>query len=317
MKKALLLLLFAFVSLYSYGQSIRGRVLDLETKEAIDFASVFFNGTFHGTTSGENGEFELDVTPYLGRTLQISAMGYKSYSLNSMDTASYHEVLLERAVYKISEVSVESKSLTRKRKAYMRIFRDEFIGLTKNAGDCYIMNEGDITFNYHSCKDTLRARARKPLLIVNKALGYQITYYLEKFEYDKTHNTTFFKGNIIFNMDLAARSGQREEYEKRREKAYAGSCKHFFTALWINRTEAEGFFVQEQQSMQPLTYLDIVIDVQGKKYFSYHENLEINFNNFLSTVTFREPGVYFARDGFFEPEGVLWYGSMSMDRIAE
>lgn len=199
----------------------------------------------------------------------------------------------------------------------MRVFRDEFIGLTKNAGDCYIMNEGDITFNYQSCKDTLRATARKPLIIVNKSLAYQITYYLENFEYDKIHNTTFFKGNIIFDLDLAATSGQREEYEKRREKAYRGSCQHFFSALWMNRTQVEGFSVQEAQSMQPVSYQDIVIDVQGKKYFSYHENLEIYFNNFLSTATFRGPGVYFAKDGFFEPEGVLWYGTMSMDRIAE
>lgn len=317
MKISFLLLLSSLASLSTFGQVIHGRVLDKETREPIDFASVFFNGTFHGTSTGENGEFELDVAPYTGRTLQVSAMGYSSSSLNSSDTLMHHEVLLERVLYEISEVSVESKSLARKKKAYMRIFRDEFIGLTRNAGACYIMNEDDITFNYHSCKDTLRATARKPLLILNEALGYQITYFLDKFEYDKRNNTTTFKGNIAFNMDLSTNPGLREKYESRREKTYRGSCKHFFSALWENRMVEEGFSVQEQQSLQPVTYQDMVVELKGKKYFSYRETLEIYYNLSPSTATFRGQGVYFAADGYFEPEGILWYGDMSMDRIAE
>ena len=317
MKKPFLFLLLSLFAISASGQVIRGRVLDQETGEPLDFASVFFNGTFLGTTTSVNGEFELDVTPYAGRTLQISAMGYKTASLHSLAAGIYYEVPMERVLFEISEVSVETKSLIKKRKACMRIFKDEFLGLTKNAGACLILNEEDITFNYQSMRDTLRATARKPLVILNKALGYQITYYLDKFEYDRLKNTTIFRGNIIFNMDLATNSGRSTEYEKRREKAYTGSCKHFFSALWMNRIEAEGFSVQEERSMQPVTYQEMVFEVQGKKYFSYPENLEISYNHFISTVSFRGPGIYFARDGFFEPEGILWYGTMSMDRIAD
>ena len=222
----------------SFSQVVHGRVLDYNTKEPIDFASVFFNGTFLGTSTSGNGEFELDVTPYAGRTLQISAMGYLTSSLNSLKAGEYYEVLMERALYEISEVSVSSKSLTKKRKICMRIFKDEFLGLTKNAGDCFILNEEDITFNYRSMLDTLRAIARKPLVILNNSLGYQITYYLDKFEYDKLHKTTYFSGNIIFNMDLAKRQGSKEIFEERRVKAYTGSCKHFFTSLWLNKLSA-------------------------------------------------------------------------------
>ncbi len=317
MKKAYLLLFFSCLAYLSLGQVIHGRVLDHKTKEPVDFASVFFNGTFLGTTTDENGEFELDVTPYAGRTLQISAMAYNTASLNALKHGQDYEVLLERALYEILEVSVESKSLTKKRRACMRIFKDEFLGLSKNAGDCYILNEEDITFNYHTSRDTLRAIARKPLIILNRSLGYQITYYLDKFEYDKLNHTTSFSGNIIFNMDLATSQGNRALIEKRRIKTYTGSCKHFFTALWLNKLAAEGFTVQEEQSMQPVRYQDMVIEVQGKKYFSYFRDLEICYNHFLSTASFRGPRVYFAMDGFFEPEGILWYGTMSTDRIAD
>ncbi len=317
MKKAFLFPLFFLFAFPANSQVIRGRVLDQKTREPIDFASVFFNGTFHGTSTAEDGSFVLDVTPYAGRTLQISAMGYNSSSLNSLIEGEFYEVFLERVLYEISEVSVESKSLAKKRKAYMRIFKNEFLGLTRNAGDCYIMNEKDITFNYHSSRDTLRALSRKPLIILNKSLGYQITYHLDIFEYDRTNKVTFFAGNIIFNMDLASGSDNKAKIEKRRMKTYTGSCKQFFTALWKNELSSEGFQVYEKESLQPVEYEEMVVSISAKKYFSYHRDLEISYNHFLSTVSFMGPGSYFAKDGFFEPGGILWYGTMSFDRIAD
>jgi hypothetical protein len=199
----------------------------------------------------------------------------------------------------------------------MRIFKNEFLGLTKNAADCHILNEGEITFNYHTNRDTLRAIARKPLVILNNSLGYQITYHLDKFEYDRVHKTTSFSGNIIFNLDMATTRTARETFEQRRLRVYAGSCKHFFSALWDNRLSAEGFTVEEERSMRPVGYGEMVIEVNGKKYFSYHQDLEIEYNHFRSTVSFRGPMVGFARDGFFEPEAIVWYGTMSTDRIAD
>ncbi|MFO7669079.1 MAG: carboxypeptidase-like regulatory domain-containing protein [Bacteroidales bacterium] len=317
MRIVFLLLLIHLNTITTFGQVIRGRVLDQKTREPVDFASVFFNGTFLGTTTDVDGAFELDVTPYANRTLQISAMGYHTSSLYSLEAGEHYEVILKRALYEISEVSIESKSLTKKRKSCMRIFKDEFLGLTKNAGDCHILNEEDITFNYHSDRDTLRAIARKPLVILNNSLGYQITYYLDKFEFDRIHKTTAFSGNIIFNMDMATNKAAREKFEERRIRAYTGSCKHFFSALWENNLSEEGFKVQEERSMQPVGYHEIVIELNGKKYFSYHKELELIYNHFRSTVAFRGPMAHFASDGFFEPEAIQWYGTMSMDRIAD
>ncbi len=78
--------------------------------------------------------------------------------------------------------------------------------------------------------DTLKAFALKPILIINKALGYNITYYLDKFEYYKPGNSFFFMGNIIFNED----STKKMLYERRRKNAFLGSRMHFFRALWTD-----------------------------------------------------------------------------------
>ena len=56
MKKLFLLLLFTLSALLSYGQLIHGQVPDQETKNPVDYASVFFNGPFVGTTTNENSE---------------------------------------------------------------------------------------------------------------------------------------------------------------------------------------------------------------------------------------------------------------------
>jgi len=43
-----------------------------------------------------------------------------------------------------------------------------FLGGSRNTRDCIIMNEESITFNYHSNKNTLKAIARRPLIILTK-----------------------------------------------------------------------------------------------------------------------------------------------------
>jgi hypothetical protein len=258
------------------------------------------------------------VTSYANRALHISAVAYKTTFLKSLKAGEHYEVLLEKTFYEILEVSVESESLAKERARCLKTFKNEFLGRSTNAQDCIILNEASITFNYHSNRDTLRAMAREPLVILNNSLGYRITYYLDKFEYDKVHKTTAFAGNIVFNLDMASSTQNRKAFEKQRRKTYQGSCKHFFSALWLNKLSREGFRIQEVDAYYPLEYKAFVMeDRQGKKYFTYHQNLEISYDYYLSTVSFLEAKVYFGKDGFFEPEAIKWYGYMSMARIAD
>src|SRR5664280_2404130 len=112
----------------------------------------------------------------------------------------------------MKEVVIASKSLARRRKANMNLIKNIFLGTTENARKCKISNENDITFNYNSCRDTLKAFASKPILINNKALGYKISYYLDKFEYYKELNSFSLIGNIVFNEDLTNRNPDKQLY---------------------------------------------------------------------------------------------------------
>jgi hypothetical protein len=318
MNRAFLVILFLHFGMLIYAQKITGLVLNQDTREAVDFASVFFNGTFVGTSTNDSGYFELDVSKYRTRPLTISAVGYHSDIITDLIPGNTYEVSLKARVFEIEEVSVTSRSLVRKRKACMRIFKKEFIGLTSNARRCYILNEEDISFNYGSDKDTLRAFASKPILIQNLSLGYDISYHLDRFEYDRITKTVLYTGNIIFNRDLIEDEESMKKYERRRAYAYTGSSKHFFRALWANSLKASGFSVSSYRTGEALNYELIVFqDFTGSKSLQYNEDLQIRYYDHLSYISFREYKVIFEQDGFFDPTPIIWTGIMSEQRIAD
>ena len=323
MKKFISLFLFVNFYIVAYNQVIKGTIFDMETKSSIPFATVYFNGTFVGTTSDQDGNFELDITKYASRPITISAVGYYSYTLSDYSDSEPQIIYLTPKVYEIKEVSVSVKSLARERKANLKLFKNEFLGTTSNAWKCEIVNEEDITFNYGSDDDTLKTFASKPILINNNALGYNITYHLDKFEYYKKSNIIFFTGNIIFNKDLTTEETDKQFYESRRKNAFLGSRMHFFRALWQDDLKSTGFTIKDSADKK-LNSKDIVIQEDScKKFLKYSENLDIyyhfpdRYEDFSSEIIFLKDQVLFEQDGFFDPSGIRWQGQMAEKRIAD
>ena len=317
MRKYILISLFINFCTVAYNQVIKGTILDKQAKSTISFAAVYFSGTYVGTTSDQNGNFVLDITKYASRQLTISAVGYYSFTLTDFSTGEPCMIYLTPKVYEIEEVSVSAKSLTRKRKVNLRLFKKEFLGTSYNARKCEIINEDDITFNYGSDDDTLKVFALNPILIYNKTLGYHITYYLDKFEYDKKSKTTSFTGDIIFNEDLTIDETNKRSYERRRRYAYSGSRMHFFRALWADDLRSTRFTIKNSAD-EELKYEDVVIqEDNNRKFLKYTENLDIYYLSSWSPISFLKEQVFFEQDGFFDPSGILWRGQMSRKRIAD
>jgi len=215
MKQIALFLLLLTHGTTAFNQIIKGTIFDQKTDSVICFASVYFNGTFVGTTSDVNGNFELNILKNTSMPLTISAVGYYSVTLNDFSKTEPLIVYLKPKIYDLGEVGIKTKSLERKRRRNLVLFKEEFLGTTDNAQECAILNEKDITFNYESDDDTVKAFASKPILIENRALGYKITYYLDKFEFYKSNQATFFLWKHYFQgrcsnpgITKSVRSGQ-------------------------------------------------------------------------------------------------------------
>jgi len=315
MKRIILLLLLINLFQGGHAQLVHGIVHDKSDNSKIGFASIYINGTSVGTNSDQNGYFELDISKYGSLPLTISALGYYSVTLADFSREKPIEVYLTPKMFELNEVVVNARSHNRERKENLTTFRNEFLGTTGNAMNCEITNEDDIRFKYSLDKDTLKAFALKPIMIDNKALGYRITYYLDKFEYYKPGNSFFFLGNIIFSED----STKKILYERKRKNAFLGSRMHFFRALWIDNLNSAGFTVRNSAN-ENLGYKKIVFQQDSHtKYLKYHGSLAIAYYTKQPTsfIDFLKEGVFFDANGYFEPYGISWEGEMSRDRIAD
>jgi len=309
--------LLLVLSLYQFtnGQSIEGVVKDAQTNEPICFATVYFNGTFVGTSSDKSGHFKLNK-PNNSMPLTISAIGYYSSQQMILADAKALVVKLRPKTYALADATVKAESLERKRRRYLRLFKEEFLGTTDNAALCKIINEEDITFNYHSDADTIKAFAKKPLLIENQALGYKVNYYLDVFEYYKKEASTFFAGNLKFEDDLSNNEDERNVYQSRRQACYEGSRMHFFRILWSDELEASGFKIRNAD-YDILTVAEIIeIDKQHNKFLNYPGKLLIAYHNSRSLIEFIEAPVFFDHSGFFN-QGIKWNGKMGLQRVAD
>ena len=76
--KRLILLVFCLFSVVSWGQAIKGKVIDAQTKETIPGANIAVPGVKGvGTSTNFDGEFTLTLPA--GKTqIQVSFVGYKT-----------------------------------------------------------------------------------------------------------------------------------------------------------------------------------------------------------------------------------------------
>jgi len=310
----LVLMLLAGFAIEARGQVISGRVVDSETGDAVSFTSVYLSGTTVGTVSCENGEFELDISRHPSIPLTVSAIGYSSVTLGEISPGEFLEVSLTPRLYEITPVDISTRSLERARRANLRVFRNQLLGRTSYARRCEILNEEDITFNYGSDRDTLIAYALKPLQIRNDALGFMITFHLERFEFYRKTGTVLYTGTFIFQDSAAGSSGRLQE--RRRKNTYHGSIMHFFRALWENDLTARGFSVQDQVG-NFLSKEDIVIKENGQKYLMNRGDLTVNYFDNSSYIRFLEYRVPFEESGYFDPLAIMLTGEMGKKRVGD
>jgi hypothetical protein len=320
MKKILFISIFLCLNLAAYNQIVKGTILDEKDKSPVYSASVYFNGTFGGTLSDQNGNFSIDVSKHTTMPLTISALGYYSTTVTNFLTGKPLLVYLKPKVFELNEIVVSAKSHTRERRNNLLIFKNEFLGTTVNAMSCEIENESDIRFIGDLDGDTIKVIAVKPLIINNNALGYKITYYLDKFEYCRKDASFLFKGNIIFNEDLTTDESKKQSYERKRKATYLGSRMQFFRALWINDMNSAGFTVKNSAN-ENLNYSKLVYQQDSHtKFLRYPGSLGIAYYSTSapkSFIVFLKEKVFFDANGYYDPTAITWEGEMAQKRIAD
>lgn len=240
MKKGLLFILFLFIISPIYSQIIKGKVTTTEN-ENLEGASVYFNNTTIGTITDEKGEFSLKIDDG-NYDLTISFLGFKTQQIkiNTINKNRFLNIKLVNQTNILNEVFIEKTKYDDDWKYNLSRFKQAFLGRSKLADDCIILNEKTLHFYYNIKTQTLTARTKEPLRIKHKSLGYLITYDLVNFNLVK--NRLSFTGYARYEN---LKKSIKNKWKKNRLEAYKGSQVHFLRSLLNRKLENEGFIVNQ------------------------------------------------------------------------
>jgi hypothetical protein len=230
-----------FQNLFSQeNKSITGKITD-QKGNPISGASIYLSQTSKGVTSSAAGEFQLENLPDGKYNLVISAIGYetKIIHLSSESYPGNLKIILDLRAVELAEVVVQANDNDGWRR-YGKYFIENFIGTTRNAKYCKIINRDVIRFRFSDKNNRLIAKADEPIIIENKILGYKIKFQLIEFTADFNTDIVAYYGYPLFT-DL---EGTNEKILNNRRQAYYGSLMHFVRAVYENKLAEEKFIVR-------------------------------------------------------------------------
>jgi hypothetical protein len=348
---ALLLTWLLWLAVPGYAQTpagtITGRVTNARTGEPLPFTNVFLPNTTIGTATDKDGRFVLGNLPLGTVEVAASHLGFKLYRRTLRFATAEPQVLdiaLLPAAVSLATVEVKAKGRGKLHARY-RQFRREFLGTSPFARNCEIRNPEVLSFDTEKV-GVLKASAAEPLHIVNRALGYELLFYLEVFEV--TRDVTKFLGVPKFTLLEPRNPAERALWEKNRKTAYYASTRYLLRLLVEGRWEEAGFLVVEVNNPAAMTspllypyigrgfsYLDPAAIVRPgrlpferglglynnlevfnlKKYNFYSPYRDVHYDH--SRVIIKQTPLEVTTDGWlYNPTSIVVTGYLAKDRVA-
>jgi hypothetical protein len=208
MKKILIVLLPLFAILTGYAQTetrvaktIKGKVVNSATNEAVSYTNIGIEDTFHGTASDENGNFQLKIPEEMvSKRITFSSVGYQSEVLpvKSLFAKEFNIIKLEPQTYDIEKIDVAAQS-----RVLIRILRMA----SENTPYNFISGPFNLAGTYKNEKlidDTLHVAENAKVLIYDRT-GYREpsktnAYKMRKYAIEKDEPDYSFSDGIT-NFD--------------------------------------------------------------------------------------------------------------------
>ena len=320
--------MFLFLSVpIGNAQTLLGKVIDAQTKEPLEMASVYFDNTTIGTVTNEKGEFSIDYNDAIQSTLIISILGYQKTYINDYREKTEVLVSLTEALNELDEVEISyDDGMTRKQK--LKLFKENFLGTSKFARSCKIINEDAIFLRYDKDDKKLYASAKQPLKIINKALAYEISYdlgdYEILFQYIDLNENIFnirqvaYYGNVFYK-DLN-QNEPKKRILKNREKAYDASVQRFMRALYYKDFKEKGYLFGEGGfKINPYKYLTLSKkDSSNLVTAKLEKPVAIYYKDAISFIQTVVPEFKINRYGNHTPvTSVMFGGAMGTKRVGD
>ena len=281
--KNILPIFFAAASLclaQSRTFSISGKISDLIDGEPLINVNVFISGSVWGTSTDAKGYYLIKDIPIGNHQLVVSMIGYEP-AQRSITVFDKKEVRLDfkmkEKIYEMGEVKVVGE-IPDDWYDNLEIFKSYFLGKSDFADECTIENETIINFTKND--DILSASAEKPLIIINKALGYKVTCYLLGFRFNSKADVCTYFSNSMFTELTPENDEQKNEWMESREQAYKGSLKHFLISLIRKDYKKQGFSIYQLNGYYETELRDISTIFRHDS--SNHNVYHLRFDNELT-----------------------------------
>jgi len=279
MKKPIFLTALLLISFISFAQfTFSGKVIDAETKEPLQGASVFAQNTTRGTTTNSEGNFSLYLEKG-GYEIIFSFTGYNTKTINAQGSDQQLTIELSKADNTMAEVIIKSSNeLEDGWERYGDFFLKHFIGATSFADSCMLLNPEVLKFLYFKKSDRLKILATEPLQISNRSLGYNLRYELDSFVYYFKTDMNSYRGLCLYT-EMDGTPEEKQFWKKNREQAYNGSRLHFLRSYYDSTLKENGFTV-DLLSKTRVNKFDRLSNPYDTAYYLYEDstgNVELWF----------------------------------------
>ncbi|PUB25051.1 carboxypeptidase-like protein [Elizabethkingia sp. YR214] len=341
MKIKISFILFLFLSVLCFSQVIKGSVVTKE-EQPLSNVKIYIDGSQVSSVTDTRGIFYISVPNIKQGNIVFQKEGYQDfvYSLQQAMNKTLKVVLeKERLIEEVKLIGYSSKDYEK----YISTFLDNFLGISREGVS--IENPKEVKFAYDKTERILRAQAKKPLIIVNRKLGYTIEYKLMSFYVDYRNSISQYTGTSFYKPVKASESKNRI-YTMNRLNAYYGSVQHFFKSVFNNRVNKEGFILDRVKHMEGQKALALVekdlqasayrSEADGKVYFEFPDILMVSYKKYLFDISKREVvrtdsystinsyietrGIryHITSDGnYSDPDQMLFQKSWAMDKVAK
>lgn len=220
---------------------------------AVTDAGVFINHTATSVKTNSDGKFTLKVPAALQQVDLL--VTNRKFILAKVPVNATQNTELVSVTLKPDDFSFANDKNKEFQKNW-KVFEKALLG-DPNADiaptffreSCEIQNPEVISFEQDG-SGKLTAKAIKPLVIQNNALGYKITYSLNQFESDGKEDK--ITGDKYFEKLTPKDDKQKVLWEKNQLKIYQESLKYFLLSLSQNKLEQNGFAVFKMLKIQDI-----------------------------------------------------------------
>ena len=221
MKKLYFLFTFLSITLVTVAQhAISGVVVDAETGQPLQGASVFAQNTTIGAITDSEGVFRLSLGRG-GYEINITYTGYQNAQRNVVaGTTDTLHIPLKKADNSMSEVIITaSNEVADGWEKHGDFFLKHFIGATPFADSVKLLNPEVLKFYFYKRSNKLKVLATEPLQIENRALGYNLHYTLDSFVHYNATNINSYRGLCLF-QPLEGTAEETAQWASNRQQAY-------------------------------------------------------------------------------------------------